>query len=77
VVYSTSDFSVISYQFPARNKLRLEVGTPDFQLPDITNGRLVKLSDYKGKQPVLVAFTRIFTDKQYCPLLFSSHQSFK
>ncbi|MFN6482070.1 MULTISPECIES: peroxiredoxin family protein [unclassified Nostoc] len=55
---------------PASNKLRLAVGTPDFQLPDITNGRLVKLSDYKGKQPVLIAFTRIFTEKQYCPFCF-------
>ncbi|MBL1201756.1 MAG: peroxiredoxin [Nostoc sp. GBBB01] len=55
---------------PATNQLRLGVGTPDFQLPDITNGTLVKLSDYKGKQPVLVAFTRIFTEKQYCPFCY-------
>ncbi|MBW4615582.1 MAG: peroxiredoxin [Desmonostoc vinosum HA7617-LM4] len=55
---------------PAINSLRLGVGTPDFQLPDITNGTLVKLSDYRGKQPVLLAFTRIFTEKQYCPFCF-------
>ncbi|BAZ52479.1 putative thiol-specific antioxidant protein [Nostoc sp. NIES-4103] len=55
---------------PATNILRLEVGTPDFQLPDITNGTLVKLSNYRGKQPVLLAFTRIFTEKQYCPFCF-------
>ncbi|AFY33397.1 peroxiredoxin [Calothrix sp. PCC 7507] len=55
---------------PATNYLRLEVGTPDFQLPDITNGTLVKLSSYRGKQPVLLAFTRIFTEKQYCPFCF-------
>ncbi|HIK06507.1 MAG TPA: redoxin domain-containing protein [Trichormus sp. M33_DOE_039] len=55
---------------PASNELRLEIGTPDFQLPDITNGKLVKLSDYRGKQPVLLAFTRIFTEKQYCPFCF-------
>lgn len=55
---------------PASNELRLEIGTPDFQLPDITNGTLVKLSDYRGKQPVLLAFTRIFTEKQYCPFCF-------
>ncbi|MGH1392971.1 MAG: peroxiredoxin family protein [Trichormus sp.] len=55
---------------PASNELRLEVGTPDFQLPDITNGTSVKLSDYRGKQPVLLAFTRIFTAKQYCPFCF-------
>ena len=55
---------------PAINELRLDVGTPDFQLPDITNGSLVKFSDYRGKQPVLLAFTRIFTEKQYCPFCF-------
>ncbi|MBD2360122.1 peroxiredoxin family protein [Anabaena sp. UHCC 0399] len=55
---------------PASNELRLEIGTPDFQLPDITNGTLVKLSDYRSKQPVLLAFTRIFTEKQYCPFCF-------
>ncbi|QLE58482.1 peroxiredoxin [Nostoc sp. TCL26-01] len=55
---------------PASNELRLDVGTPDFQLPDITNGALVKLSNYRGKQPVLLAFTRIFTEKQYCPFCF-------
>ena len=55
---------------PATNSLKLGVTTPDFQLPDITNGQVVKLSNYKGKQPVILAFTRIFTEKQYCPLCF-------
>ncbi|MDZ8051238.1 MAG: peroxiredoxin family protein [Aulosira sp. ZfuVER01] len=55
---------------PAITQLRLDVGTPDFQLPDITNGSIVKLSDYRGKQPVLLAFTRIFTEKQYCPFCY-------
>ncbi|WP_414752099.1 peroxiredoxin family protein [Anabaena sp. CCY 9910] len=55
---------------PASNELRLDVGTPDFQLPDITNGTLVKLSNYRGNKPVLLAFTRIFTEKQYCPFCF-------
>lgn len=55
---------------PATNKLFLGVAIPDFQLPDITNGTLVKLSSYRGKEPVLLAFTRIFTDKQYCPFCF-------
>ncbi|BCL36064.1 peroxiredoxin family protein [Nostoc sp. MS1] len=55
---------------PASNEFRLDVGTPDFQLPDITNGTVVKLSNYRGKQPVLLAFTRIFTEKQYCPFCF-------
>jgi peroxiredoxin len=55
---------------PALDNLRLGVGTPDFQLPDITNNRTIKLSDYRGKQPVLLAFTRIFTEKQYCPFCY-------
>ncbi len=58
------------FPFPATNILRLGEVTPDFQLPDITNGTLIRLSDYKGKQPVLLAFTRIFTEKQYCPFCF-------
>ncbi|BAY96958.1 putative thiol-specific antioxidant protein [Tolypothrix tenuis PCC 7101] len=55
---------------PAIYELRLDVGTPDFQLPDITNGTLLKLSNYRGKQPVVLAFTRIFTEKQYCPFCY-------
>ena len=55
---------------PAGNNLELRQLTPQFQLPDITNGTLVKLSDYKDKQPVLLALTRIFTEKQYCPFYF-------
>jgi peroxiredoxin len=55
---------------PATNSLTLGEVTPAFQMPDITNGRMVSLLDYRGKQPVVLAFTRIFTEKQYCPLCF-------
>ncbi len=55
---------------PATNTLKLEQTTTDFELPDITNNRQVRLSYYRGKQPILLAFTRIFTEKQYCPLCF-------
>ena len=58
------------FPIPATNSLTLKETTPDFALPDITNGQLVRLSNYKGKQPVVLAFTRIFTEKQYCPLCF-------
>ena len=58
------------FPIPATNHLTLGEMTPDFALPDITNAQLVKLSNYKGKQPVILAFTRIFTEKQYCPLCF-------
>lgn len=55
---------------PASNMLELKHVTPDFQLPDMTNGTVVKLSDYRGKKPVLLAFTRIFTEQNYCPFCF-------
>lgn len=55
---------------PATNTLNLLEITPDFELPDITNNKKIKLSEYKNKQPVILAFTRIFTEKQYCPLCF-------
>ena len=55
---------------PATNSLKLGRTTPDFELPDITNNRQVRLSSYRNKQPVLIDFTRIFTEKQYCPLCF-------
>lgn len=55
---------------PASNILQLGHTTPDFQLPDITNGTVIKLSDYRGKKPVLLALTRIFTEKNYCPFCY-------
>lgn len=55
---------------PATSPLQIGVTTPDFTLPDITNGQPLTLSDYRGKQPVILAFTRIFTEKQYCPFCF-------
>jgi peroxiredoxin len=58
------------FPIPATNSLILGATTPDFALPDITNGQLVKLSNYRGKQPIILAFTRIFTEKHYCPLCY-------
>jgi len=58
------------FPIPASNSLPLGFKAPDLQLPDITNGRIVKLSTYRDKQPVILAFTRIFTEKQYCPFCF-------
>jgi peroxiredoxin len=55
---------------PAINQFKLGLGTPDFKLSDVTNNTIVKLSDYQGKQAVILAFTRIFTEKQYCPFCF-------
>ncbi|MBZ8180274.1 peroxiredoxin family protein [Oscillatoria salina] len=55
---------------PATSRLQLGSKTPEIVLPDITNNRVVRLSEYQGQQPVLLAFTRIFTEKQYCPLCY-------
>jgi len=55
---------------PATSVFPLGTETPNFKLPDITNGQQVKLSDYQRRQPVILAFTRIFTEKQYCPFCF-------
>jgi peroxiredoxin len=58
------------FPVPATNTLKLGETTPSFQLPDITNNRQVRLSSYRRKQPVILAFTRIFTEKQYCPFCY-------
>lgn len=41
----------------------------DFKLPNI-RGEMVKLSDYRGVKPVVLAFTRIFTEKLFCPYCY-------
>ncbi len=58
------------FPVPATNSLTLGAITPGFDLPDITHNRRVKLSDYQNNRPVVLAFTRIFTEKQYCPFCF-------
>ena len=55
---------------PASSSLALGERTPSFELPNITHGQRVNLADYRDKQPVILAFTRIFTEKQYCPFCF-------
>lgn len=55
---------------PAANEISWGQTAPDFELPDITNGRRVRLSRYRYDRPVLLAFTRIFTEKQYCPFCY-------
>ncbi|WP_299406876.1 peroxiredoxin family protein [Acaryochloris sp. IP29b_bin.148] len=49
---------------------------PDFELPQV-GGDLVKLSDYRGQQPVFLAFTRIFTEKLFCPFCYPHIQDLK
>jgi peroxiredoxin len=59
------------FQVPAVGEL-----APDFALPRIGGG-LLKLSDYRGKQPVVLAFTRIFTEKLFCPFCYPHIQDLK
>ncbi|HEY9736569.1 MAG TPA: redoxin domain-containing protein [Trichocoleus sp.] len=74
----SSDFEgLISQRFfrnllpiPGRRELALGQFAPDFALRDVTYQRTVRLSNYRGKQPLVVAFTRIFTEKHYCPFCF-------
>ena len=58
------------FPIPATNPIKLGAITPNFELRDITNNCQIKLSNYRGQQAVLLDFTRIFTEKQYCPLCF-------
>jgi peroxiredoxin len=55
---------------PGQRRLAMGQFVPDFALRDVTHQRTVRLSNYRGKQPLVLAFTRIFTEKQYCPFCF-------
>ncbi|MGB3573102.1 MAG: peroxiredoxin family protein [Phormidesmis sp.] len=56
--------------FPVPASCQFDLGktVPDFTLKD-SSGRTHRLSNYR-KKPVVVAFTRIFTEKQYCPFCY-------
>ena len=43
---------------PAENELELGSIAPEIQIYDIRNSKQVKLSDYRGIQPVVLYFTR-------------------
>jgi peroxiredoxin len=66
---------------PARCRFQLGETLPDFTLTGV-EGMPHQLSSYRGK-PVVLAFTRIFTENQYCPLCYphilalaEAHQQF-
>ena len=59
---------------PATPQFQLGQTLPDFQLPMVGQRAPVRLSDYRG-QPMVIAFTRIFTAKQYCPLCYPHLQA--
>jgi peroxiredoxin len=49
---------------------------PDFTLPRVKKAS-VKLSDYFGQKPLLLAFTRIFTERLFCPFCYPHIQELK
>jgi peroxiredoxin len=64
---------------PATNHFNIGTLAPPFQLLNVTTGQQVRLADFTGNRredsevpnrPVVLAFTRIFTEKQYCPFCF-------
>jgi peroxiredoxin len=55
---------------PAQNELELGSIAPEIQIYDVRHDRQIKLSEYRGVQPVVLYFTRIFTDRQYCPFCY-------
>jgi peroxiredoxin len=55
---------------PAENELELGSIAPELQIYDVRNQRQVKLSEYRNVQPVVLYFTRIFTEQQYCPFCY-------
>lgn len=77
-MFTSTDFNGLLNQrffnnvlpIPATNALAKGMITPNVELPDVTNGRSVTLTDFRRRRPVVLAFTRIFTEKQYCPFCF-------
>ncbi|MEL6248686.1 MAG: peroxiredoxin family protein [Cyanobacteria bacterium J06627_15] len=59
---------------PATPTFQIGEVLPDFQLPVVGQRAPVRLSDHRG-QPIVLAFTRIFTAKQYCPFCYPHLQA--
>jgi peroxiredoxin len=55
---------------PAQNNLSIGSLAPEIQSKNIKDNREIKLSDYRHISPVILYFTRIFTEKHYCPLCY-------
>lgn len=55
---------------PALNRFRVGQVLPDFELSAVGQRAPIKLSSYLNKAVVVIAFTRIFTEKQYCPFCY-------
>lgn len=55
------------FPVPATNRLVLGGLVPDFELPVVQQGDRIRLASLWVEKPVVIAFTRIFTQHQYCP----------
>ena len=55
---------------PPINRLQLGDRAPDFALMEVSTRQPYRLSQHWGERPVVIAFTRIFTERHYCPLCF-------
>lgn len=65
------------FPIPATNQFPIGTLAPPFELLNVATGQKVHLADYGGSlspdrqsNGVLLAFTRIFSEKHYCPLCF-------
>lgn len=61
---------------PAQAKPAVGQLAPDFELPQV-GGDPIRLSSFQGKKPVYLAFTRIFTEKLFCPFCYPHIQELK
>lgn len=55
---------------PAASPFTLGDRAPDFTLLQAGTQEPYRLSQHWGERPVVLAFTRIFTERHYCPLCF-------
>lgn len=58
------------WPLPPQNQLKRGALVPDGELPAVGLNTPVRLSAVWQEQPLLLVFTRIFTEHQYCPLCY-------
>lgn len=59
-----------AWPLPPQNELKRGALVPDVELPGVGLSAPVRLSTVWKEQPLLLVFTRIFTEHQYCPLCY-------
>lgn len=55
---------------PALTKFQVGGPVPELELPIVGQRAPIKLSSYHQRSVVVLLFTRIFTEKQYCPFCY-------